>query len=252
MNDTAAPRDDSRRREIIRWSLCFVLVLMLHGGAAALALMAQRDEGDYGEANAIPIELTAATDPTAEPLDVAPGPPRVQQDFSPAVNAEMPEEIKEAEKVEKKEEPEEKPIEMPPIDTAEVTLPTVEPVEKVETPVPTPAQDYVETTTAPTSATASPAELMSWERRLAKHLQNFKRYPRRAHTRGEKGTVQVRFIMDRTGKVVVASLLRGSGSGDLDAEAVEMVRRAQPLPKPPPGTSDAQLVFSIPVNFSIK
>ena len=62
------------------------------------------------------------------------------------------------------------------------------------------------------------------------------------------GTVMMRFSVDAAGTIVTATMLRSSGHDILDTEAEAWLRRAQPLPKPPPDrVAPAQTV--VPLNF---
>ena len=79
------------------------------------------------------------------------------------------------------------------------------------------------------------------------HLERRKRYPPGAQARGERGTVYVRFTIDASGNVQSVSLSRSSGHAELDQEVLAMVRRASPVPAPPPG---AQRDIIAPVRFS--
>jgi len=88
-----------------------------------------------------------------------------------------------------------------------------------------------------------------WQSRLLAHLERRKRYPSSARSRGEQGTAYVRFRIDDAGNVVSASLARSSGFPALDEEVVAMVRRASPVPAPPPGVNRS---ITVPVRFSVR
>ncbi|MBN8932490.1 MAG: energy transducer TonB [Rhizobium pusense] len=92
----------------------------------------------------------------------------------------------------------------------------------------------------------SPAK---WQSRLMAHLERRKRYPFGARSRGEQGTAYVRFRIDDAGNVLSASLARSSGFPELDSEVVEMVRRASPVPAPPPGVNKT---ITAPVRFTVR
>jgi TonB family protein len=79
------------------------------------------------------------------------------------------------------------------------------------------------------------------------------RYPRAAMARRQQGVPYVRFVMDREGHVLSATLERSSGFPDLDREAVALPRRAQPLPKPPANTRPEQATIElvVPVEFFV-
>ena len=84
------------------------------------------------------------------------------------------------------------------------------------------------------------------------HLERAKRYPREAQQRREQGTVYLRFRMDRSGRVLSAVVDRSSGYPDLDAEVLDMINRAQPLPPIPPEIAQSQLELVAPVRFSLR
>jgi periplasmic protein TonB len=89
----------------------------------------------------------------------------------------------------------------------------------------------------------------TWQSRLISHLERRKRYPAGARARGETGIAYVRFRIDDAGNVLSASLARSSGFPDLDAEVVDLARRASPVPAPPPGVDRT---ITAPVRFSVR
>ena len=95
----------------------------------------------------------------------------------------------------------------------------------------------------------SPRAQAQWKDRLAAHLERRKRYPSAARSRKAEGTAQVRFTVDGGGSVLSAALVRSSGDAALDAEAVALLQRASPLPKPPDGTTHT---VTAPINFTIR
>ena len=95
----------------------------------------------------------------------------------------------------------------------------------------------------------SPRAQAQWKDRLAAHLERRKRYPSAARSRKAEGTAQVRFTVDAGGSVLSAALVRSSGDATLDAEAVALLQRASPLPKPPDGTTHT---VTAPINFTIR
>lgn len=96
------------------------------------------------------------------------------------------------------------------------------------------------------SAAVSPAK---WQSRLMAHLERRKKYPPAARKRREEGTVLVRFAIDGSGNVLSAGLVRSSGHPELDDAVLALVRRASPVPAPPPG---APHEITAPVRFSIR
>lgn len=102
------------------------------------------------------------------------------------------------------------------------------------------------TSVGSSSSSVSPAR---WQSRLMAHLERRKRYPSDARSRKEQGTAFVRFQIDESGNVLSVSLSRSSGFAALDEEVVAMVRRASPVPAPPPGASKTVVA---PVQFTIR
>lgn len=95
-------------------------------------------------------------------------------------------------------------------------------------------------------------EPSTWESRLLGALNKHKRFPREAQARRQQGAPYIRFVIDRQGKVLSSVLERSSGHRALDAEAVALPRRAQPLPPPPDDVPGATVELVVPVEFFIR
>lgn len=95
------------------------------------------------------------------------------------------------------------------------------------------------------------AARITWQQRLHAHLERHKRYPRQARRKGKEGRPRVSFTMDRDGKVLSVSLVSSSGTPSLDREAMALVQRAAPLPKPPATVAGVQITLTVPINFSL-
>lgn len=78
------------------------------------------------------------------------------------------------------------------------------------------------------------------------YLERRKQYPPGARARGEVGTVYVRFRIDGEGNVLTTSLVGSSGFTSLDEAVLSLVRRASPVPAPPP---EANRLVTVPINF---
>lgn len=85
-----------------------------------------------------------------------------------------------------------------------------------------------------------------------RRLHQVLRYPAAARENEQEGTAFVTFTMTREGHVLSAALTRSSGRPALDAEAVAMVRRADPLPPPPAEAPGQSLTLVVPVQFSLR
>lgn len=107
---------------------------------------------------------------------------------------------------------------------------------------------------APAEGSVSEAQVLppGWQKAVMAHLGRHKRYPVEARIRHVEGEVLLRFTMDRTGKVRSASLTKGSGAPMLDAEALAMLVRAQPLPPLPTQVRGEQVELVVPINYRLK
>jgi periplasmic protein TonB len=106
---------------------------------------------------------------------------------------------------------------------------------------------------APPVATPSPpapvsSATASWQQSLVARLAKVQRYPARA--RGLQGVVSLAFTIDRHGGVVSSQIVKSSGSAVLDAEALDLIKRAAPLPPPPADIPDGDLSFLVPIRFA--
>jgi TonB family protein len=105
------------------------------------------------------------------------------------------------------------------------------------------------TATVPTSPKLAPA-IASWQQALVTRLARFQRYP--AHAKGAMGVVNLSFSIDRQGHVLNGRVIKSSGSSILDTEALSLLTRAAPLPRPPAVASDSDLTFVLPIRFALR
>ncbi|HHZ08413.1 MAG TPA: TonB family protein [Rhizobiales bacterium] len=97
--------------------------------------------------------------------------------------------------------------------------------------------------------TVSPAK---WQSRVLSWLNRHKRYPSSARSLRQEGLVHVAFTIDRGGRVTSSHVARSSGIPALDQAALDMVRRASPVPAPPPEIASSALRIAVPVEFSLR
>jgi TonB family protein len=102
--------------------------------------------------------------------------------------------------------------------------------------------------TAPSPPAPTSSAAVSWERSLVARLVRFQRYPPRA--RGLEGVVSLAFSIDRHGNVVSSHIVKSSGSALLDYEALDLIKRAAPLPAPSTEIADSDLSVIVPIRFS--
>jgi protein TonB len=102
------------------------------------------------------------------------------------------------------------------------------------------------TNLAPSPGVSSSMSAATWRGRVMAHLNARKRYP----GGGARGTSSIAFVIDRSGRVLSARLIRSSGSAALDREAVALARRSSPVPAPPPNVRGGRLTLTVPIRFS--
>jgi protein TonB len=266
----AATRTDLGGTTLAGWLGAGVLVIGLHAGGVALALMQWPEEDtSFDSPGVVTLELAPLT--TSTPLDnpdAAPGPVMQEAPNTPEaskrVDATPPDSI-ELERAPLAPQPEvtlpvakpreEKVEDKPPEEKASYDNPTEASVGDPVTRAPPKIEAPVAATTAAPVAGAGREAILaqaSWQKSLLSHLNTHKRYPAEARVLGHHGTVKVQFVIDRTGKVTDAQVLTGSGSKSLDQEAIAVLRRASPLPAPPDSMPGDTLSLVLPIQFHIK
>ncbi len=247
------------------WILAAVGALALHIGGAALAIAHLRtdDVDDSLGAPAIEIGLEMMS-PHLEPTDLPPGPDADASVASPAL-AEQKAEVKETELPKdvptETEDPDravtpddqKKPKEDDAKLAAAQTSASTESVAAEATA--TPSSEAIQqgpSSVAPAQGTGESARRMraTWQKELIAHLDKHKRYP--ASRSQKSAEIVVGFALDRMGRVLSASIVKGSGDAAFDEAALAMVRRSDPVPQPPPIVADEGLSFTLPVIFRIK
>jgi periplasmic protein TonB len=209
--------EDEDPRDLRRWAMAALIVFGIHAGGVAGYLYVHQPE-----------EIGDASSPFA--LDLAPADDSIDQ---PEVAPVPEEQRKEVEQ-------------QPPEPSQAVIAPPEEqqpPIEQAKPPTP-----------------AVPARVKggalrvepSWQTALVRHLQQYKRYPSDAQSRGEDGVVLLSFTVDRTGHVLARQIVHSSGHRELDNEVMSMVERAQPLPPFPPSMPQAKLDLTVPIRFSLR
>ncbi len=83
-------------------------------------------------------------------------------------------------------------------------------------------------------------------------VKKFQRYPEEMRQKGAHGTVVVRIRIDRRGNIGYYAVERSSGVPELDHAAIDMIRRANPIPAVPKDYPEGEsFEFLIPVIFSL-
>jgi protein TonB len=221
-----------------RWTLSFAVVAATHIAAALTLLNSppSADSGFLAGAAVVMVELPEMSFQMPSPRrDLPLGPEQEQVD-------ETKKETKPPEQVTEMALPQPEPPKLEP---------EPEPFEKQEATAPPPSM----ATKPPTAGVETPQPpspaVQRWQSRLHAKIAGLKRYPPKADARREHGTARVSFRIDDNGRVIESSILESSGWPHLDEEALLAVARAQPFPKPPPGTTLDDRWLIVPMGFEL-
>ena len=259
-------------RETARWGVSAAVIVALHVAVAVLAMSWLNYVPDEGvNMPAILIDMTPETSaPQPTPLDIAPGPVMQQADASPPEP--MPQQP--VEEMIPATPPQEKPdVVAPPEQKLEPVPPKPEPAKIVPVEKPVPAKPKVVRPDARKPSDASPAPrtsappraereaplasavnagsvasaMATYYQRVRAHLMRFHQYP--AGANGQKGVAKLSFTIGRGGQVLSSRLGGSSGVAVLDAQAMAMLRQAQPFPPVPSEITYATVPINIGVAF---
>ncbi len=263
---SAARLKTARHRRPARslWIGALVFAAVLHAAGFAVAFVTLRHEETEdalgASATAIGLELTA---PHREDSDLPAGP---EAEASAASSSS----VAQTAKVEDTDLPKAQPTETADPDRVvapEATKPTRDETPTIKESQANTAADSVAseaaappvmeaareapTSSAPVLGTGESAQLIrtTWQKELMAHLNRFKRYPGGSRRSAQ---IVVAFTLDRLGHVLSATVQQSSGDVAFDQAALSMMRKADPVPAPPPLVADDGLSFSIPVIFRVK
>jgi periplasmic protein TonB len=240
--------------DLKRWTFSGLAVVTLYSALTA-SFLGWREPDDLEPAEpsgAVVVDLAPeAAAPSVTPSDLAPGPEQTMAEFRPAPQ----------------------PDAAPPDDTPELPqAPNPEAVVDSSTkaqPETMPEQQAAATTSAPAAvservapvaAAAVPGRpepkneraVATWRSQILALVERNKRYPEAARSRHEQGITQVRFMLDREGRVSDAQVTQSSGSSALDNEAIALLQRAQPFPAPPAAFAGQSVAVKLPIRFTVK
>jgi periplasmic protein TonB len=257
--DVASPKEP-----LFVWGLAALGAAAFHVAVVVVALTHLRSDADDVALGAPAIEVGLEfSAPRIEPSNLPPGPEAEDAAASPAVAAQKevvkPSDLPKARPTET-DDPErvvtpddsKKPTVDPNV-VATPAAPSEASAASVATAMPNlPSAKESERSVAPAQGTGDSAQLVraTWQKELLAHFTKYKRYP--SDRSQEQAEVVVNFELDRTGHVLSTRVVQGSGDASFDAAALAMVRRADPVPAPPPLVADDGLTFTIPIIFRAK
>lgn len=241
------------------WIFAAVAALTLHVGGAALAIVhLQATEGyDSLGAQGINVGLVFGSERN-EPTDLPPGPESDESAASPALT--------EQKAVEKETDlPKAKPNESENPDRIVTTHDSQKPKEEEQ------KVAAVQTNASQESVAqeaAAPVDLgekgdgiidagllrdkqlaeTDWKKKISAYFEAHKVYPKVSKTK--EASVIVNLVLDRLGRVVSVDIEKSSGDRLYDDAAIAMIRRSDPVPKPPAKLTDDTFRYTLPVKFN--
>jgi periplasmic protein TonB len=233
--------------DLRRWIISGAVVVLAHGAIAA-GMIRWREPIEFAEPGGAAIVIDFA------PVAVAPA----TQQSTIAGGSEQVSEIVPEQKVQQQ------PVEEPPPDIKPAPNPELALVpprevqqEVVEEPAPMAPQSGQTGAApkAPIEAQPNPSNsnaIPMYRTRIAVLLERHKRYPTAAQSRRQEGIAQVFFSIDREGRVLDSRIVRSAGAAALDAEALALLKRAQPFPPPPPELAGERVTLTVPIAFHLK
>lgn len=243
------------------WVCAAVIALALHLALASLVFARLQQESDDADLGAPGIEIgLELASPTQVNTDLPPGPESDAAAASPDAAEQRVEEVRdlpkevpiEAENPDRlvKIEDDKKPVEEQQ-ETKVITTAASEASSPQEAAAPLAVENAPQapTSTAVDQGTGQNRQRLraTWQKQLLAHLNKHKRYP--ANRNNKSAEVVLSLVLDRLGHVVTAGVTKSSGDSAFDAAALAMIRRADPVPAPPPLVADEGLTFSLPVVF---
>lgn len=243
------------------WMFAAVIAFALHAGGVALALIHLQAEEAGGDLGARGMEIGLdLTSPAAEPSELPPGPDSEAAQATQAT-------------------PEQKAVEketdLPKAAINETEVPdrivTQNDSKKPESDEPEPAA--VKMAAAPDQAASEATAQQAienarisdkptvvnqglgkdkqkltadWGRKISAYFKLHQKYP---EGKKKEATVKVALLLNRLGNVLSVSVTQSSGDPAYDDAAISMIRRSDPVPRPPAGLTEEQFAFTLAVNF---
>src|SRR5215470_10968943 len=252
--------DTERKPSKWLWAGAAAGALALHLGGVALAIAHLRTDGLDDSLGANAIEIGVFVSPRVEQNDLPPGPDTDPSAASPQLN-EQKAEVKQTDL------PKDKPEETEDPDRIVTQNETNKPKEdepKIAAVATSASQESVARQTldenAPEADKAKAPNLgigkdkgrltADWGKQISAYFELHKRYPK--VKKNKTATVKVSLMLNRLGNVMQVGILESSGDTAFDDAAIAMIRRSDPVPRPPAGLTDDTFSYSLNVNFNEK
>jgi periplasmic protein TonB len=243
------------------WTIAAVAAVFLHVGGAALALAhLQPDEGSDGlGANASVIDVDLMS-PSAEDVDLPPGPdadatmasPELAEqkaDVKPTdLPKETPKESEEPDRVVTQNE-QKKPTEEAKLETVQTAASQQSVAQDASAQRRLEGAREANVAAAPNLGIGKDKQAIaaSWAKQISAYFELHKRYPKTDKIRVAK--VKVSLVLNRLGHVVSLGVAESSGDALFDQAALDMIRRSDPVPRPPAALTDDTFSYNLDVDF---
>ncbi len=89
-----------------------------------------------------------------------------------------------------------------------------------------------------------------WQSQLDAWLEAHKQYPKEAREYGQEGTATIRFTVAHDGHVTNVALVNGSGVGQLDSAAMQMLQGAD-VPAFPTTMPQAEMTVIVKIDYAL-
>ncbi|HLQ84732.1 MAG TPA: energy transducer TonB [Salinisphaeraceae bacterium] len=257
------------------WLLAFIAALLLHALGGGLLWLSQertpqppqtprgimvtldsRQVGNSPETASAPTAATPATAPVAEPDPASPAQAAestTPEPATPATPEPAPPKQADPEQADVNgAAPSDAGVDIPQVDT--VTVQTSDTLEAMEAQFPA-VENGVGATgiekqgSGAQGTSENPTE--DYITQVRGWIGQHKYYPQEARRNDVEGTVRLYLIIARDGQVIHVAIARGSGHERLDAAALDMVKRAEPLPPMPSSLLRTRIELIIPVHYAL-
>jgi TonB family protein len=243
------------------WLVAAVGALALHLGCLLFVLTNADDDSDLAfGATALAIDVDLAA-PSRQPTDLRAGPDQEATAASPRM-VQQQEVLKQSDLPKDTPTETDDPARLVALDNARKPIdddPNVKPVQTAPSTesvaaeaTATPSSENIpegKRSTAPVLGIGDSlrSALMTWQKAVSLQFARHLRYP--ATRTARKMEVLVTFEIDRLGNLLSSSVAKSSGDPSFDEAALAMLKRADPLPPPPPAIADKDLTITLPVEF---
>jgi protein TonB len=252
--------------ELLRWALSGAAIVFLHGAVAA-AMIGWNDDSTAEPTAALVVDL--APFPTAPPetMSALPPGPAQQEAIESRYQKPVTESKEQVEETTETSQSQEVQPELAQAVNPEVALDTTSPKPEQKVELQQENQTASEAMAPPEMAQFEVAEVAAaqvqgapmldrsnaiptWRSSVVALIERNKRFP--ADGRNDRGIAQVAFSLDRKGRMTTSRIVATSGSVALDREALEMIKRSQPFPPPPPALTGQEVSLTVPIRFNMR